>query len=1451
MRGSSRSFHRVLVVALLATLLLGWLPSVSEREGSAISPVFQWPNTLVDDAPAMAGSARVAATSDGVFHAVWIDRRTGTTGAYYSRSTDAGLTWGSSRRLDDGGSSVVADPDIAAAPTGGDVYVVYRDYRTGDANVYASVSWDAGQTWRPSVRVDDAPGPTVAGHPVVDVDAAGTVYVAWEDWRNSTAPYQLFFSRSTDRGVSWSTNVQITEAAGEVASLPAIAAEIAGRVTVVWQQDDGTSVRIASATSPDSGATWGLNTVRSAAPGDGMTNPDIAADGGRTYAVWTNRTGANQSIAVSVSLDGASWSRPVTVDDGSAVVNSLPDNASVVIVAGSPFVVWDDGRNGNRDVFASGSSDDGAIWGDCPSPCASDNDARADDTGASASDQVAPAAADAGLRLVVVWQDDRGGGFDIYSSRYITSPIRITEFADAPDGNGEAVEIANLDTSPVDLAGYRLAIDGASYDLSPLGSLPGGAYRVVGNRAGADLRPPSFGGLGNEGGVLEIHSPRERTDRVAYGTMGVAPDPLPGSSTARHLLATGYTQEWAMDTTPTLGRPNDGPGVVSAPPLILNDVFFDAPSANTSQRYLELYYAGSTSLNTTGFRLVGGVSFDIVSGVLLTPSNSFAVMPNVPGVSGLLDSLRASGDNLYLYDPSGALLDMVGWTTDHGTGTSVCRVPETSGAHAGYDDASSAASGWRFDCPPGLRLIGIGPSQTRYADPGDTVSYPLAVANHQGDAAFVEFSWNSPPPGLTVEMFEQDEVTPLPDSNGNGMPDLTLGAQGSGGDVVDIFVHVRVTSSGPSLDSWVARVTAVSEPLVRTFVDLETALYPFLKVDRSADPTTITLRGTGGGEETAITVHLSGRGNAIPGRPARVADVVFVIDDTGSMGSWIDQAKLDVGRITDSLRENVTDIRFGLVSYKDVPEIDVDADLTSDVSAFRLALGGLFASGGADGPEDPDAGLQLAANLSWRPDPVAKVMVLVGDAPAHDNVHLVQVAKWAYEVRNIHTNAIQCGDDSDVALWFNETAKAGRGFFTYLGTPDRMADAIITGILLLVPTIDVAALDPNPADANPLVRDVLPPYIAYVPGTFLDPETAAPKEPAYIGGDADGNTILEWNVSVVTVHSVWAVQYRVTSSRTGLVPTNVVGLSRTSFNNWSGAPHELPLPEAPVTVVGPIPETDLVVGAPKFIGAFTYIRSSTPLSFSVLDRSGAGIRRTQYRIDGGPWVLYAQAGFGIPGQRAHIVEWFSEDNQGGIEAQKTATLWVDDQPPVTHVFPPSGPYSHETRFQFSGEDDGSGVALTEYRIDGGPWTPFASSFRLADGEHEVGYRSVDNLGNLENEQDLRIRVGTPAATPWNAKPIVAAIFAVGLAAFGAWAARRAPWRKGSRKYAEVKAFSAVSLPFVVAETLTGLVSLFTGWLSIPPVLGIGTAVDLAILVVGAVLASVRVRKAVRLPAKAR
>jgi hypothetical protein len=61
--------------------------------------------------------------------------------------------------------------------------------------------------------------------------------------------------------------------------------------------------------------------------------------------------------------------------------------------------------------------------------------------------------------------------------------------------------------------------------------------------------------------------------------------------------------------------------------------------------------------------------------------------------------------------------------------------------------------------------------------------------------------------------------------------------------------------------------------------------------------------------------------------------------------------------------------------------------------------------------------------------------------------------------------------------------------------------------------------------------------------------------------------------------------------------------------------------------------------------------------------------------------------------------------------------------------------------------------------------------------------------------------------------------------------------------AVVKAFTIASLPFVVAEAGTGIVSLLTGLLQIPPLFGLGMVVDTAILIVGVAVAVLRSRAA--------
>jgi len=58
--------------------------------------------------------------------------------------------------------------------------------------------------------------------------------------------------------------------------------------------------------------------------------------------------------------------------------------------------------------------------------------------------------------------------------------------------------------------------------------------------------------------------------------------------------------------------------------------------------------------------------------------------------------------------------------------------------------------------------------------------------------------------------------------------------------------------------------------------------------------------------------------------------------------------------------------------------------------------------------------------------------------------------------------------------------------------------------------------------------------------------------------------------------------------------------------------------------------------------------------------------------------------------------------------------------------------------------------------------------------------------------------------------------------------------------AVVKTFMITSLPFVIAEAATGVVSYLTGQLSMPPAVGPATVLDLAILVAGLAVQGFRV-----------
>ena len=119
------------------------------------------------------------------------------------------------------------------------------------------------------------------------------------------------------------------------------------------------------------------------------------------------------------------------------------------------------------------------------------------------------------------------------------------------------------------------------------------------------------------------------------------------------------------------------------------------------------------------------------------------------------------------------------------------------------------------------------------------------------------------------------------------------------------------------------------------------------------------------------------------------ADVVFVVDTTGSMGGTIRNVKNNINQFVEKLEENKVDIRLGLVEYRDIYADGVGStksyDWYTDVDSFKSQLSSLGVSGGGDTPESAVDALYCAKNMSFRTG-VKKYIILISDADYKDGI---------------------------------------------------------------------------------------------------------------------------------------------------------------------------------------------------------------------------------------------------------------------------------------------------------------------------------------------------------------------------------------------------------------------------------------------------------------------------------
>lgn len=226
-----------------------------------------------------------AAVSDSVVHLAWYDERDGNGEIYYKRSSDRGVNWGPDTRLsNDTAYSYL--PSIAVS--GSAVHVTWEDKRDGNWNIYYRRSTDGGLSWQAETALtnhdSDSFRPSVSAQD-------STIIIVWEDHRDGNP--EIYYKRSTDNGYTWGADTRLTQ---DTAQSGLCSVHLSGSfVHVVWRDDRDGDDEVYYKLSTDRGISWGSDIRLTEAPGTSDMS-SCAVSGATLHIVWNDDRDGNMEI---------------------------------------------------------------------------------------------------------------------------------------------------------------------------------------------------------------------------------------------------------------------------------------------------------------------------------------------------------------------------------------------------------------------------------------------------------------------------------------------------------------------------------------------------------------------------------------------------------------------------------------------------------------------------------------------------------------------------------------------------------------------------------------------------------------------------------------------------------------------------------------------------------------------------------------------------------------------------------------------------------------------------------------------------------------------------------------------------------------------------------------------------------------------------------------------------
>ena len=206
------------------------------------------PNIRVSDGNGSASEPSLAVDSEGIIHVVWMDSRNESAGTriFYSRSQDGGESFGRNVMIDSS-TGTLAQHNSEIAVSGSVVGVVWDDPYS--RRVYSSVSCDGGDSFSEPKPVSDS-GLVLELAPSIALNDSGYIAVAWMDKR--TSDFDIYFSDSYNFGETFGASVRVNDdATSQSQHQPSLATDGNGYAYVVWMDyRSGTDWDVYFARSP-------------------------------------------------------------------------------------------------------------------------------------------------------------------------------------------------------------------------------------------------------------------------------------------------------------------------------------------------------------------------------------------------------------------------------------------------------------------------------------------------------------------------------------------------------------------------------------------------------------------------------------------------------------------------------------------------------------------------------------------------------------------------------------------------------------------------------------------------------------------------------------------------------------------------------------------------------------------------------------------------------------------------------------------------------------------------------------------------------------------------------------------------------------------------------------------------------------------------------------------------